>query len=105
MSAFESELRNDPIIRAAMERERSGRGATHLALGIVVGNLLFAVFMGWLPPLMLADPGVPIPYGSMAVNGLAVAILLFGWARITKAQTAISERCKELLKAYRQDRG
>lgn len=107
MSKFESGLRNDPIIRAAMKRERSGRTATHVALGIVVGNMLFGVLMGWLPPFLLADPGTPIPHGSglMAINGLAVLILLFGWARMTEAQTAISRRAKEVLKEYRQGRG
>lgn len=102
MSEFESELGSDPIIRAAMERERSGRVATRVALGIVVGNMLVMLFMGWLPPLMLGDPGAAVPYGPMAVNGLAVLILLFGWARITRARTTISGRCEELLQQCHQ---
>jgi hypothetical protein len=98
MTEFDSELEKDPIIGAAMERERAARGWMKLAMGILVGNMLFVLFMGWMPSLV--DPDAALPYGPIAVNVLAVAIHLVGLFRSARAKRAIVARCEELLQQH-----
>lgn len=95
MAESETELEKDPIIRAAMERERSARASMKVAMGILVGNMLFVLFMGWMPSLV--EPNAALPYGPIAVNVLAVAIHLVGLFRSARAKRAIVARCEELL--------
>ncbi len=94
MAEFEIELEKDPIIRAAMERARSASASMKVAMGILVGNMLFVLFMGWMPALV--DPNAALPYGPIAVNVLAVAVYLVGVFRSARAKRAIVARCEEL---------
>lgn len=100
MTEFESALGNDPIIRAACDRERFGRGLMNVGLGICLGNMLFALAMGWVGPTTLIDPNAVIPYGPLAVTGLGVAVMLFGWVQIAKAQATTAKRCGDLLQQH-----